>query len=179
MLIQRRDPAVLLCLMVVSLAACSSPSPAEPLTAEDAAAAIDDSGIACQSDSAANHISTSGAWQEIDCGEWSVFIGNPGEIDRLLSTEAECRAQQAELSAELSDNPDLASDSTVVAVIGPNWDAYYGDGSAFPWGDPERAAAGSAVLSDVADALGGTTLTPAETIDYWLAYNGCEPLEGS
>lgn len=170
-----RTAAVIACAGAL-LAACSSSPSAEPITAEEAAAAIDDSGIACQTDSAANHIATSGAWQEIDCGEWSLFIGNPGEIDRLLSTDAECQAQQAELSQELADNPDLASDSTVVAAVGPNWDAYYGDGSTFPWDDPEQASAGSVVLTDVADALGGLALTPVETIDYWLQYNGCEPL---
>ena len=158
------------------LAACSSPAPSEPLTADAAAAAIDDSGITCQTDSAANHIATSGAWQEIDCGEWSLFIGNPGEVDRLLSTDAECQAQQAELSRELTDNPDLASDPTVVAAVGPNWDAYYGDGSTFPWAAPEQAALGAPVLTDVADTLGGQALTPMETMQYWLEYNGCAPL---
>lgn len=177
-MIYRRAAAALFSLTALTLAGCSSsPSPAEPLTAEQAAAAIDDSGITCQSDSAANHISTSGAWQEIDCGEWSLFIGNPGEVDRLLSTAAECQAQQAELYAELDSDPDLASDTTIVAVVGPNWDAYVGDGSSFPWADSSQAAAGAALLSSVADALGGSALTPVETMQYWLAYNGCDPLE--
>ncbi len=164
---------------VAVLAGCSSPEPAGPLTAESAATAIDESGIPCRSDSAANHIATSGAWQEIDCEDWALFIGNPGEVDRLLSTAEECRVQQDELSRELSENPGLASDSTVVAAVGPNWDAYYGDGGAFPWADPAEAAAGSPLLTEVADALGGSALTPFETIQYWLEYNGCEPLAES
>ena len=150
---------------------------ASPATAEEIAAAIDDSAIPCQSDSTINHITTSGAWQQIECQDWSIFVGNPGEVDRLLSTEQECRAQQDELMQELQDTPGLLTDETVVAAVGPNWDAYYGSGEAFPWSDPTSAAAGSDLLRELAAVLGGDALTAPQTMQYWLEYNGCPQLD--
>lgn len=160
------------------LAACASEPevPAGPLTADQAAQRIDEAGIACQPDGAINHVSVGNGlgWQQIECEDWSVFVGGPEEADRLLSTEDECDAQRTELAAEISDRPELASDTTIVAAVGPNWDVYYGDGSGFPWRDPVQATIGQEALRSVAEALGGRALTPVETMRYWLEYNGCD-----